>query len=359
MKISWSDHLLVRFATGFPGLLSELGRWEGAMLRDRLDAYEIVRPVFICGLARSGSTLLLQLFSELAGVATHRYRDFPFLAIPCFWNAYLDRFTSFSAPVERPHRDRILITRDSPEAMEEPLWCEAFVDLHSPARSHRMTEATSNPEFESMHREHLKKILWLRSGDRYVAKDNYHVTRMEYLLKLYPDAHFIVPIRDPYDHVMSLVRQHTLFCRYAADDARIAYHLAAAGHFEFGPQRLPIVIDGDDSLATFEAWDLGDSIRGYAIQWKVVYGFVQRLLASQPELAQRLHLIRHEDFCAAPVEQFKGLLQNVQFAIPGTMPPMLAQVSQSPMASPIDSKQRSVIGDVVGEVASMYRYDVA
>jgi hypothetical protein len=358
LKISWSDHLLVRFANGFPGLLSQLGRWETSLLGDKLDAVEIVKPVYICGLARSGSTLMLQLFSELAGVATHRYRDFPFLAIPCFWNAYLDRFTSVAAPVERPHRDRIVITGDSPEAMEEPLWCQGFVDLHSQTRSHRMTGATSNPDFESMHREHLKKILWLRGGDRYVAKNNYHVTRMEYLLKLYPDAHFIVPIRDPVDHVMSLVRQHALFCQYAADNARIAYHLAAAGHFEFGPQRLPIGIDVEDSLATCEAWDAGDSLRGYAIQWKVVYGFVQRLRASQPHLARRIHIVRYEDFCDAPVEQFNWLLQKVQFTIPGNMPPTLAQVSQSPLASAIDGSQRSVIGEIVGEVASTYRYDV-
>ena len=58
----------------------------------RLDAIPIDRPIFVTGLARSGTTILLTVLSRSAGVATHRYRDFPFLDIPLLWNWFQDRF---------------------------------------------------------------------------------------------------------------------------------------------------------------------------------------------------------------------------------------------------------------------------
>ena len=94
-----------------------------------------------------------------------------------------------------------------------------------------MGKETQNPEFEAEFSTHLQKILWLRGGRRYVSKGNYNVARIAYLARLFPDARFVVPVRDPVSHVHSLVKQHELFCRYAADDARVPRYLEAAGHY--------------------------------------------------------------------------------------------------------------------------------
>jgi hypothetical protein len=67
-------------------LLKKFGDLESDIMRRRLSAPPIERPVFITGLARSGTTLLLNLPAKVPGVAPHRYRDFPFLWTRLVWN---------------------------------------------------------------------------------------------------------------------------------------------------------------------------------------------------------------------------------------------------------------------------------
>ena len=137
MKIQTSDYFLTRFCKHSNFLLRRVADWETRYLDAKLATVRIERPVFITGLARAGTTLLLELLASIKGVATHRYRDFPFLMIPYFWNRCLDWFPVDQQPVERAHKDRIFVTRENPEAMEEPLWHTFFPHVHSNTSLHR------------------------------------------------------------------------------------------------------------------------------------------------------------------------------------------------------------------------------
>ena len=64
--------------------------------------------------------------------------------------------------------------------------------------------------------DHLCKVVLLRGGARYVSKGNYNVCRIAYLRRLFPDAKFVVPVREPVARVHSLVKQHRLFTDYRA-----------------------------------------------------------------------------------------------------------------------------------------------
>ncbi|MGN6543685.1 MAG: sulfotransferase [Aureliella sp.] len=357
MKISTPDFLMVRFSQIFQRPLRWAGDLETSLLQGQLTNVPIDRPVFICGLARSGSTVLLELLAALPGVATHRYCDFPFLTIPYLWNRYLGKFERAEQPIERPHKDRIQITRRSPEAMEEPLWNAWFPQLHSPAaNTHRMTAELRGEAFEQFHRAHLQKVLLLRDGQRYVAKNNYHATRIEYLASLYPNAEFIVPVRHPLAHVESLVRQHRLFCDYASREPRVPAYLAAAGHFEFGPQRLPIYVDRSAGERIIERWQAGDEHGGYSIQWNEVYGLVRDLQSHSP-LAGRIHVVRYEDFCASPQRVFADLLDAVGLGkVPESHAPSLQSISQSQHATTLDVSQQRAVWAHLGEVAEHFGY---
>ena len=152
-----------------------------------------------------------------AELASHRYRDFPFLAVPLAWNR-LQGSKPAPAAAERPHRDRIRINKDSPDAFEEPLWLSYFPV--GGGKLDRLTEATSNAGFERVFAEHLRKIMHVRGKPRYVSKGNYNVARLEYLGRMFPEARFVVPIRAPVEHVGSLARQHAIFSAYAKADPR-------------------------------------------------------------------------------------------------------------------------------------------
>jgi hypothetical protein len=131
-----SDFRLVTLSQRLGGLNKVLAELETDFIAQRLHCVAIDRPVFLTGLARSGTTILLTLLSQADGVATHRYRDFPFVEVPFLWNWFQDRFAgrSKTSPRERIHGDRIRITAESPEAFEEPLWQSHFDWLHA-ARS--------------------------------------------------------------------------------------------------------------------------------------------------------------------------------------------------------------------------------
>lgn len=308
MKLLTGDYFLCRLAAGAPGALKMIGDMETDLLGSKLASIPIDRPVFVTGLARSGTTILLDLLSKLEPVGTHRYRDFPFLFSPWWWNACSDRLGKVENPVERPHRDRIRITRESPDAFEEPIWRYFFPFVSEPLGLHVLDAEPRNERFDEFFADHLRKVLLLRGKTRYVSKGNYNITRIGYLARLFPDARFVIPIRDPVRHVASLVRQHRLFSQYSDEDPRVPKYLAAAGHFEFGPHRLPISVDLDETARILDAWSAGDDAVGYAVTWRAVYGLADRMRAD-PSLHDRIKLVRFEDLCRRPSETFADLLR--------------------------------------------------
>lgn len=354
MNIDFPDYFLARVSKLCRHLLRWVGDCETSAIKSRLNEHEVVRPVYVCGLARSGSTILLELLSRVEGVATHRYCDFPFQSVPWLWNKYLRKVKSVPTPIERPNGDRILIDRESPEAMEEPLWMMFFQNLHSTKFSQALTEATNCPSFSQFYDSHVRKMLLIRRGNRYICKNNYNVGRIAYLLKLYPDAHFIVPIRHPWTHTHSLVTQHLRFSEFARANSRVGWYLQAAGHFEFGPQRIPIQFDCTAATQTLGCWARGDEHLGYAVQWKEVYGLVQRLRDTPLEIANRIHVIRYEDFCKEPRREFSALLRETGFSENTSI--SLDHVDAASHPNTLTDDIREAIWQEVGTVASKFGY---
>jgi hypothetical protein len=358
VRLSSTDYFLTRLAQQMAVLFKLLGDTETELLGKRLGKLTLDRPVFIAGLARSGSTMLLELFSRLPEVGTHRYRDFPMLFIPYLWNSFQQRIASSGAPIERPHQDRIRITKDSPEAFEEPLWMHFFPFVHDAASCHRLTPAESNPRFEQFYRDHLLKILLVRSRPRYVSKGNYNIARLEYLGQWLQDARFVIPIRHPVSHVNSLVRQHRLFTQYGQKDRRVPHYMRAAGHFEFGPQRAPISLDQETGRRISQAWNAGEDARGYAILWQHVYEHAHQVGRESGSLAKRIIFVRYEDFCANPVVTLRRLFEFCE--LNSGVSELLANLP--PISAPdrdrddVDPEQRDRIWSEAREVAESYGY---
>lgn len=302
------DYSLTWIAARHAGGLRRCGGLESRLLDRKLAKIPVVQPVFIAGLARSGTTLLLEVLAQAPRVATHRYRDFPFIMTPVLWNLFTTAFAIEQKAVERPHGDRIRITRESPEAFEEPIWQLFFPHVHDPGRSHRLTAADANPAFDRFYIDHIRKILLIRAGTRYLAKGNYNLGRIEYLCRLFEDARFIIPIRHPMTQIVSLTRQHERFCAFGRTSPQVPAYLSAAGHYEFGPQRRPQCLYSGAGDEIQRAWASGGIHLGYAIQWAHVYRFVSQLAAAE-ELRSRIHVLRYEDLCASPENEIEKALR--------------------------------------------------
>jgi hypothetical protein len=309
----WIDRL-GRMVERGAGFWQRLGDLESRIYAHELEGVAVDRPVYVAGLARAGTTVLLEILAGRPGVATHRYRDFPPVYTPLLWNrAFAGVYRADTPPAERSHKDRILVTPDSPEAMEEVLWMRFFPGAHEAGRSQVLDAATSNPAFERFYRDHLRKILLVRGGTRYLAKGNYNLTRLAYLRRLFPDARFVVPVRDPSWHIASLAKQHRLFCAEETRDPRILAHMRRAGHMEFGLDRRAIDV-GDGAAAEVEAlWARGEEVRGWARYWNSLHRFLARQRASDPAgLGEATLVVRYEDLCDRPRETLRSVLAHAR-----------------------------------------------
>jgi hypothetical protein len=295
-----------------PRLWVRIGDAESRALSDALAATPLREPIYIAGLARAGSTILLELVASIEDVVTHRYRDFPPVFIPYWWNGFVDRTQAPSpAPKERPHGDRIWITPESPEAMEEPLWMAFFPSSHDPAVSQALDGQDRHHEFERFYRDHIRKLLLIRHGTRYASKGNYNITRLEYLLHVFPDARLVIPVRDPVSHVASLLRQHERFSAACRGNPRGLAHLRQTGHFEFGLDRRPI--NTGDSARTeqiLRMWSEGQELRGWARYWNQIYDYVAGRLQCNERLREAALVVRYEELCGSSDTVVRNVLQH-------------------------------------------------
>jgi hypothetical protein len=298
--------LVDRFRDIFLGL----GRLETSLLEEQLTAISVTKPVYICGLARSGSTLLHEIVASPPGVATHRVKDYPMVYTPYWWRQATARRRP-TPPRERVHRDRVLITPQSPDALEEMLWMAFFPRCHDPSVDNRLTEGKSHPGFEGFYSAHLRKLLLVERATRYVAKANYHVARLAYLVRLFPDAKIILPVRAPASHIASLVRQHQWFSQGQQKHPRALKWMQRSGHYEFGRDRRPINLgDGEQVRAIQRAWAAGEEVRGWACYWDMVYGHLARLLDADALVRAATKVVHFEDLCAAPAETIRAVLDH-------------------------------------------------
>ncbi len=174
MQLSRSTDWLGRFVGNHTDLWIKLGNLESKLLAVDMDPAPIHAPVYICGLARAGSTILLEALAGHSHATTHRYEDFPFLFTPYWWRL-LTLLPRRNEVRERAHGDGIMVSGKSPEAMEEMLWMAFFQDLHHPHISAVLDERTANPAFETFYAAHIRKLLRASEGQRYVSKGNYNI----------------------------------------------------------------------------------------------------------------------------------------------------------------------------------------
>lgn len=311
-------HYLGKLVENREGLWRRVGGWETRLLSDSLSDVTVDQPVYISGLARSGTTKILEVLDWHPDVTTHRYRDFPLLHVPYLWNRFLDFVPRRNAELaERAHGDGIFITPDSPEAFEEVLWMAFFPEVHDPAKNSVLNEATENSEFETFYKDHIRKLLLVRGGKRYVTKGNYNITRLEYLLKLFPSARFVIPVREPVWHIASLMKQHGLFCKAQQGNPRALSHLQHAGHFEFGLDRRPINANDEEEVREIQGlWDRGREVEAWARYWNHTHVYVADRLENNPALAEAAMVVRYEELCRAPEDIVRSILEHCGLSTP-------------------------------------------
>lgn len=294
-----------------PKFLKNLGNLETKLLTYDICDLSIKEPVFIGGMARSGSTILLEFLNDHPQTCSYQYSDYPYLHANFFWNTIKKLIPSQDKKVERAHKDGIFINAQSPEALDEIIWMSFFDELHSKdgASLNTLDKNTNNQDFEEFYKNSLLKLLALRQSSRLAFKNNYYSARLPYLNKIFPDAKFIVPYRDPVEHVYSMLKQHKLICEAQKDDKRASNYMRRHGHFEFGMDFRPT--NFGNTQATQEIineFENGDFIKAFTLYWNETYQFIAKTLENHKNVQENTMVIAYDTLTRAP----KETLQNIQ-----------------------------------------------
>lgn len=246
-------------------------------------------PVFVSGLPRAGTTVLLNLLVSTGHFATHRYRDMPFVLCPLLWNRFSRGFSRADAPRERAHGDGLLVSLDSPESFEEVVW-KRFWPKHYPKdRIRPWTIGESNPVFDEFFERHIRKIALARGTTRYLSKNNVTIARLGALPGPLRRGVILVPFRAPVQQAASLLDQHLRFLALHERDPFARVYMTNVGHEEFGLAHRPIDFDG---------W-LGEAGPSTGLEYWVRYwtAAYRNVLESLPPQA---HLVSYADLTASP-----------------------------------------------------------
>jgi len=231
---SFFDRLLHRSALIWP--------WVGKVSLDLEQFFmsdEKVRmegqPIFINGLARAGTTILMRTFFETGLFRSLTYRDLPFILMPGIWKRITQLSSQDKAAKERAHGDGIMVSFDSPEAFEEIFWrtfCAKDYIFEDHIEPHLVGQ-----EVISQFRLFVRQVVI--SGDqpnqhRYLSKNNNNIFRLDAIRKAFPEAVIIIPFRDPIQQSISLFQQHRKFSTMQEKDPFIRHYMNWLGHHEFG-----------------------------------------------------------------------------------------------------------------------------
>lgn len=215
-------------------------------------------PIFVTSLARGGTTALLNALNDIDGVATHTYRDMPFLTAPVLWHRLSGGRERAVDRQQRAHGDGLEIDLDSPEAFEEVIWKMFWPEKYGETAIDMWRPEDRRPDAERFLERHMRKVIRARLGPgtgetgrtaRYCSKNNASIGRLSYLAEAMPGCQIVVPVRRPECHAASLLRQHLNFAKRQADDAFTMRYMRDIGHFDFGLIHKPIRFLGFDPSA--------------------------------------------------------------------------------------------------------------
>ena len=260
-------------------------------------------PIYVCGLARSGTTILLNLLDQVDGLASLNYRDMPFILAPNLWKRINIIGFRKESPTERAHADGIAVGYDSPEAFEEIFWKTYCDSISSGTKCYGLSAPTedtlskfSNFRFQvalSKYDENSGKVL-----PRYLSKNNNNLTRLSTLSEE-KNAQILLVYRDPLETAQSLLRLHQSFLLGQQEDSFMLQYMNWLGHHEFGLDFKPFCFAASSQNPSL----MPDTIDYWLDYWCAIYRYI---ITHQ---SKKIYLINHDSMRANPAMFLKKLFR--------------------------------------------------
>lgn len=268
------DRTLHKVVLGNPMMAGALPRLDAAFARKPAPAGD---PVYVTGLARAGTTVLMQALYGSGQFASLTYADMPFVLAPNLWATLTRSGHRKGAAKERAHGDGVMVDFDSPEALEEVFWrsrCGSAY-IHNNGLVPHVPDAATIAAYRDYQARVCHRHRQPNGAPRYLAKNNNLMLRIGPLAAAMPEARFLVPVRDPVGQAASLLAQHRRFRRA---DAFTRSYMTWLVHHEFGPDQRPFRLPGQPVPE-------GDSdkLAYWLTEWLACYGYLAERIAEHPD----------------------------------------------------------------------------
>lgn len=252
--------------------------------------------VIISGLARAGTTSLMNDLARIDDFVSLSYANMPFLLCPNIWKKFYH--PKEQGLKERSHKDGIMIGLNSNEALEEYFFKVKANDAYIGEDRLSVYELP-----EKDYRDYLDYQTIIKLDDRktYLAKNNNFILRYNGV-RAFNDAFIMVILyREPLTHAASLREKHSEYKKLQEEDPFVLEYMDWLGHHEFGAHQKPFVFE--DSIDPVQG-DRG-SLNYWLRIWTNYYRYALNL--SHPNTL----FINYDSYCSHPGDTVHSILQKV------------------------------------------------
>lgn len=251
--------------------------------------------LIITGLARAGTTSLMNDLAKIDAFVSLSYANMPFLLAPNTWaRIYMPKNQKLE---ERSHKDGIMIGYNSNEALEEYFFKvfandSYILDDRLEEYSLSSTDYNDYLDYQTIIRKDNQKI--------YLAKNNNFLLRYRSIRSFNKDFIIVILFRDPLTHAASLMEKHRYYQETQDEDPFVLKYMDWLGHHEFGKNQKPFDFNGSVKSLEYEK----DSLDYWLQSWINYYRFVLEIDHTNTLL------VNYEDYCKNPEATIRRIVDK-------------------------------------------------
>ena len=297
LKIKYSilDKIIHKLALSNRGIISLLFIIEKFFFYKKKNFHK--KNYFVTGLARSGTTQLLNSLYNSGLFSSYTYSDMPFIFSTNTWKKLRLFFNKqIEEETERAHSDGIKIDINSPESLEEPIWMyikESKYIHNKYLQNHNLSKKDIN-----FFKQLIDLVKIKCKKERYLSKNNFNILRLKSLIEFFPDSYFFIIFRHPLHQSYSLYNQHINFIKLQRENKFVMEYMNLLGHFDFGLNHKYYSFDNNKILGLNP-----DSYNYWLKIWIDVYKFVSKLKDNK-----NIHFICYESLCEKKEKYFEKFI---------------------------------------------------
>lgn len=255
--------------------------------------------VIISGLARAGTTSLMNDLLKFDEFVSLSYANMPFLMSPNIWAKFYK--PQSKRLKERSHKDGIMIGLNSNEALEEYFFKVKANDSYI-KYSHLSEYKISEKDYSDY--LDYQSIIKLNNEKIYLAKNNNFILRYNSVRDFNDDFLMVILYRDPLTHVASLMEKHRYYKELQKEAPFVLEYMNWLGHHEFGLNQKPFVFNHSEDFLN----ENKESMAFWLKSWINYYSYV--LTVTHPKTI----FINYESYCKNPKETIITILEKIGIA---------------------------------------------